>query len=155
MKPTILIITLLLLITSCTTQRRCNRLFPPERWESTEIETVRREQVITLRIDEIRLQGGKPVYIDTTGAINSQVSRLETEHAVSEAWVKDSELKHWLNQKGSVQSDTIYITDTVIKKEKGEIREVNRLRWWQKVLMYIGGLTFAGFGYWVFRQFRG
>ena len=151
----LLILSLILITTSCTTQRRCNRLFPPERWQSTEIETIRREQVITLRIDEVRLEGGKPVYIDTTGVINSEFSRLETEHAISEAWVKDSQLYHWLNQKGYIQSDTVYITDTIIKHEKGEIREVNRLRWWQKVLMWIGGITFAGFGYWVFRQFRG
>ena len=149
----LLILSLILLTTSCTTQRRCNRLFPPERWQSTEIETIRREHVITLRIPEVRIEGGKPVYIDTTGAINSEVSRLETEHAISEAWVKDSQLHHWLNQKGSVKSDTVWITDTITTHEKGEIREVNRLRWWQKILMYAGGLTFAGFVYWVFRQF--
>lgn len=154
MKNLLIILSLLLLTTSCITQRRCNRLFPPERWESTEIETTQRQQIITLRIPEVILEGGKPVYIDTTGSINSELSRLETEHAVSEAWVRDNELHHWLNQKGSIQSDTVYITDTVIKKEKGEIREVNRLKWWQKVLMWIGAITFAAFGYWVFKQFK-
>lgn len=150
----ILILILILLATSCTTQRRCNRLFPPERWQSTEIETTRRQHVITLRSIETLLQGNKPVYIDTTGKFNSERSRLETEFAVSEAWVEDDHLHHTHEQKGVVKSDTIYITDTIIKHEKGEIREVNRLYWWQKVLMWIGGLTFAGFGYWVFRQFN-
>ena len=101
------------------------------------------------------MEGGKTVYIDTTGSINSEVSRLETEHAVSEAWVKDSQLYHWLRQKGSIQSDTVWLTDTITTHEKGEIREVNRLRWWQLGLMWIGAGTVGLFLFWVVRQVRG
>ena len=138
MRNIFLLSVLLLLLSSCVTQKRCNRKFPPQIWERTTIETIQKPYFITLRVPPVTIAGGTDIIINEDGTFTSDASRLETEFAFSVAWVQDNRLFHELNQKEVNITDTVHVTDTIVVTEKGEVREVNVLKWWQKWLIYLG-----------------
>ena len=162
MKNLILLLALILLASSCVTQRRCNRKFPPEVKTITNTETViqYRDTVVYVTIPGDTVTApGDTVYVDrVTGLANSEASVLHTSFARSWAQVVGGVLQHELVQKDSIWK--AYLQNAIREKSthtetvSETVREVNRLKWWQKVLMWTGGATTALFSYWVFRQFN-
>lgn len=68
--------------------------------------------------------------------------------------IRHDRLTERTTDKGKVRvvssTDTIYIEREVpVPVKETVVQEVNRLRWWQKVLMWAGGIALLGCGAWV------
>ena len=162
MKNLILLLTLILLTSSCVTQKRCNRKFPPQTTIETKIVTQveYRDTIVyvTIPADTV-FSPGDTVYIDNnTGLTYSERSELNTDFARSWAQVVNGILLHELIQKESEIEqkikDAIKEHSTHTETVKETVREVNVLKWWQLGLIWIGGGTVALFLFWVVRQFN-
>ena len=105
MRQFLIILTLSLTVTSCVTQRACNRKFPPQvtTITNTVTETILRDTIIYITLPgEVVTSPGDTVYIDrVTGLSTSRKSTLETTYASSWAQVVNGILLHELEQKES------------------------------------------------------
>ena len=148
MKHFLIILTLSLTVTSCVTQRACNRKFPPQvtTITNTVTETILRDTIIYVTLPaEVVTSPGDTVYIDrVTGLSTSRKSTLETTYASSWAQVVNGILLHELEQKESEIEqrieNAIRESSTHTETVKEVVKEVNVLKWWQKSLMWLGVL---------------
>src|SRR6056297_3108980 len=127
-----IIIISLLLLSSCITQKRCNKKFPPREFSSTAIKTTYRPITLTLRIPPVMIAGeGNQITIVNDTVIEVDPSYLETDYAFSRAWITNNKLMHTLNQK-RIEKDTIIQIKEVEKVVTNEIvKEVrNPVNWW-------------------------
>lgn len=129
MKKIIILLSFILIFTSCVTQQRCNRKFPPEtmiiRKDSIirETKTIFRDTTITIHIPgETKFQTDT-VYIKS-GVVYFKPSYLKTALAESHAYIQNNRLKHTLTQ-----------NDTIIRQRvDNAIRET-----WERAGRYFKG----------------
>jgi hypothetical protein len=122
----------LLFLSSCITQKRCNKKFPPREFSSTEIKTTYRPLTLTLRVPPVMVAGeGNQITIINDTVIEVDPSFLETDYAFSRAWITNNKLMHTLNQK-TIKRDTVVQVKEVEKVVTNEIvKEVrNPVNWW-------------------------
>src|SRR6056297_3075456 len=131
MKYLFCIITIAML-SSCITQKRCNKKFPPREFSSTEIKTTYRPITLTLRVPPVMIAGeGNQITIVNDTVIEVDPSYLETDYAFSRAWITNNKLMHTLNQK-TIERDTVIKVKEVEKVVTNEIvKEVrNKINLW-------------------------
>jgi hypothetical protein len=135
----------LLVLSSCTTLKKCNERFPPQ-VETVTIHrdsTIYRDTTIFVYIKGETIHDTTKVYIDRSGLIQSDISFLNTQYSWSKAWVNNSRLFHTLVQRDDSISSTIrnaiknqskieYITTTTIEKVE------RSLSWWQTLQIWCG-----------------
>jgi len=140
---TILIITLSIFTLSCTTQRKCERKFPPRVETVTNTITIIRDSIVTFTLPGDTVRKTDTVWMDSKGVINSFPIENETEYCYSLAVVENGILRTVLRQKESEIQQLIEgaVKETIIEEKEASIVEVNRLYWWQKVLMYLGAVA--------------
>jgi len=141
-----IIIISLLLLSSCITQKRCNKKFPPREFSSTEIKTTYRPITLTLRIPPVMIAGeGNQILIVNDTVIEVVPSYLETDYAFSRAWITNNKLMHTLNQK-TIERDTVIQVKEVEKVVTNEIvKEVrNKINLWL-ILVSVILLVIVGF----------
>lgn len=142
----ILIFISLLLLSSCVTERRCARMYPPqERVDSVYLQTVvYRDTTIFVHLpgDTIR----DTIHVEVVnGLIQSQRSQLETQLALSWAQVVDGMLLHELQQKDTTIARIIEqaireaSTETVVTKEV--VHKVYELTNWQWLQLWAGRIA--------------
>lgn len=63
--------------------------------------------------------------------------------------------KHKYIYKNKIQRDSIFLTDSIRVPYPVEVtKEINRLKWWQEILIYLGLLSLGVAGYKVYRIFK-
>ena len=120
------------MLSSCITQKRCNKKFPPREFSSTEIKTTYRPVTLTLRVPPVMIAGeGNQITIVNDTVIEVDPSYLETDYAFSRAWITNNKLMHTLNQK-TIERDTVIKVKEVEKVVTNEIvKEVrNKINLW-------------------------
>src|SRR6056297_2950017 len=124
----IIIITIAML-SSCITQKRCNKKFPPREFSSTAIKTTYRPITLTLRVPPVMIAGeGNQIVIVNDTVIEVDPSYLETDYAFSRAWITNNKLMHTLNQK-TIERDTVVqvkevekvLTNEIVKEVRNKI----------------------------------
>ena len=134
------------MLSSCITQKRCNKKFPPREFSSTEIKTTYRPVTLTLRVPPVMIAGeGNQIVIVNDTVIEVDPSYLETDYAFSRAWITNNKLMHTLNQK-TIERDTVIKVKEVEKVVTNEIvKEVkNKINLWL-ILVSVILLVILGF----------
>lgn len=134
---------LLCLATACCP---CRNLSTTGIRDSVNIRTITRTEIV---IDTVFVE---VLFERDRQTVRDSTSHLETSFAVSDARInKDGSLTHTLENKPqnrpvAAEKEIIY-KDSIIYRNKTitETVEVNRLRWWQKVLCWAGGIAIAIF----------
>ena len=135
----LILLTAVILLSGCATQRRCARKFPPQvKTEiKTEVETVYRDTTIYVYVpaDTITLTDTIQVYVTPEG-YQTRLSELHTDLAFSTAQVVDGSLRHDLMQKETEIERVIknavkeQSTHTVEKEvETHEVRYIPNFYW--------------------------
>lgn len=146
---TLSILIVALILTGCTTQKRCFRKFPPalETQIITETEVVTRDTTIVITIPAEQVVKIDTVIIDAAGLVHSKLSYLETSLAWSTAQIRNSRLHHELHQIDTLievrLEDAIREIDRLHKELSKQVTTVEverRLSWWQRVTMVFGYL---------------
>lgn len=136
MKRSIIACILSVLIVACCPCRKLNVTGTRDSVSVTT--TVRTEYVVDTVQIEIPVERERQTVCDTT-------SHLETSFAVSDARInKDGSLFHSLENKEqkqpvATQKEIVY-RDSIVYRDRAVTQtfEVNKLRWWQKALCWIG-----------------
>ena len=170
MKTILFIFIISTMLAGCTTQRKCNRKFPPQisttikdsiaiRFDTVKITTKYYHYDTILRVMDTVVT---VIQYDETGAAYSDYSFLENEFCQSLAKV-NGKLKHELELKEQTRVLTgVQIAEVINtyvqhfkETEKDRVREVNRLTWWQRTLIVLGwvfiGLVVSMAGYVIIR----
>jgi len=129
--------------TSCITQKKCNKRFPPQIITKDSIvyktNTVYRDTIlyVYLPADTVYDTTNVPVYIDTeTGLINSDTNEIGNRYATALAWVNNSTLKQLLIQNEQTINFSIDSAIRVTKQEYENyhsetiIKEVQYTAWY-------------------------
>jgi hypothetical protein len=146
---TILFLLLIVTLSGCVTQKRCNRKFPPKT-ETIYIETVV-EKIITKYRDTtiyVELPAKEiinTVYVPTPIDFKSDTVFAYGDYSSAKAWVARQKLQIKLNEGGKLKVDlnnaireTTYWKEKYLTDKQTVTVEVNRLKNWQIVLMVIG-----------------
>lgn len=148
-KVQVTIFLLILLLSSCVTQNRCLKKYPPPLPDTNvEIREIIKYRDTTIYVflpaDTIRTTD--TIMIGTNGLINYPLHRLDVDYAYSTVQIKNSKLEHKLYQKESVIKQVINNavkelskTEVVIIKEPYPVPV--ELSWWQQTLIK-GGYVF-------------
>ena len=113
------------MLSSCITQKRCNKKFPPREFSSTEIKTTYRPITLTLRVPPVMIAGeGNQITIVNDTFIEVDPSYLETDYAFSRAWITNNKLMHTLNQKTIGRDTVIQVKEVEVLTEKEVVKEV-------------------------------
>jgi hypothetical protein len=141
----LIFIIVLLVLSSCVTQKRCLQKFPPS--TSTVTTITIRDTIIKWKVEEVFLID--TVYLETLTPLNINKHSLITEYCFGQAWVFDSKLYHSLQQK-PVEKE-IVIKEAI--KEIEVIKEitlppikVNELTWWQTTRLKLFNWLLLGSG---------
>lgn len=122
----------------------CRKVYTATQHDSIRIEyrerivPIMRDTTIFVEIERERVQ-----------EVADSTSHLETAFAVSDASIIGGRLRHTLEQKKQTIKKPIKISDkeierdSIIYKDKKEVKvqEVYVLRWWQKILCWIGAFA--------------
>jgi len=140
MKHLHLIILIAILLPSCVTKRACERKFPPRVETITNTVTLIRDSIITITLPGDTVHSRDTVYIGSDGLVNSRIVENDTEYCYSFARVLNGILITELRQKESEIKKLIEgaVKIVTVEKEVSRIVEVNRLKWWQTALMWMG-----------------
>ena len=134
------------MLSSCITQKRCNKKFPPREFSSTEIKTTYRPVTLTLRVPPVMIAGeGNQIVIVNDTVIEVDPSYLETDYAFSRAWITNNKLMHTLNQKTIERDTVIQVKEVEVLTEKEVVKEVrNKINLWL-ILVSVILLVIVGF----------
>ena len=141
MKRSIIACILAVLVVACCP---CRKLNVTGTRDSVSVTTaVRTEYVVDTVQIEIPVEKERQTVRDT-------MSHLETSFAVSDARInKDGSLFHSLENKAqkrpvATQKEIVY-RDSIVYRDRAvtQTLEVNKLRWWQKALCWIGGVALS------------
>jgi len=134
------------MLSSCITQKRCNKKFPPREFSSTEIKTTYRPITLTLRVPPVMIAGeGNQIVIVNDTVIEVDPSYLETDYAFSRAWITNNKLMHTLNQKTIERDTVIQVKEVEVLTEKEVVKEVrNKINLWL-ILVSVILLVIVGF----------
>jgi hypothetical protein len=164
----LLSIIILILFSSCVTQKKCAKRFPPEavlvRYDSIVIKDtiIYKDRIIThvIKADTVY----RDVIIESS--LDVPVMMLENDYAKAKAWINNSKLKLQLEQKNKVIQFKLDSADKEVRhweyKYRNEkqtvIVEKKYVPKFVKTLAIVGGLfslLFLGwFGYKIFKFFR-
>ena len=121
----------------------CRKLYTATQHDSIRIEyrerivPIKRDTTIFVEIERERVQ-----------EVADSASHLETRYAVSDARIECGRLFHTLEQRGRIEQPTkveerIVYRDSVIYQDRQQVKvqEVYVLRWWQKILCWIGAVA--------------
>lgn len=141
MKRSIIACILSVLIVACCP---CRNLSTTGIRDSVNIKTITRTEIV---IDTVFVE---VLFERDRQTVRDSTSHLETSFAVSDARInKDGSLTHTLENKPqnrpvAAEKEIIY-KDSIIYRNKTitETLEVNKLRWWQKALCWIGGVALS------------
>lgn len=128
MRNLLITIILLLIVSACTTTRYIDREVP--------IETIKTEYINKIKFDSIY--------------IHDSIDRY-----VSEDTVYMYKLKYIYKYLNKI--DTIVKKDTIeipVEIKTTEIKEVNKIKWYQKILIWIGSLSIISIGIIGIRKFK-
>lgn len=120
MRTVVVILTALLLGTSCVTQKRCYNKFPPKTETIIKDSLVIKDTIIYRdRLVPFYIKG-ETVYKDSIipgmpEKINTAPIKLENTYAIAEAWIENSKLKMKLQQKDQVIKFKLDSADKVSK----------------------------------------
>jgi hypothetical protein len=140
------LIILLVLFSSCVTQKRCDSRFPPIIKDSIirETVTIYRDTTVYVQIKADTVHDTTTVYLDKGGLIQSDISFMNTRFATSKAYVLNSKLYHSLFQledsiaktiANAIKNSSTNTVETVTIIEK-----VNELTGWQWFQVWAGRL---------------
>jgi len=131
------VVLVMVLLSSCITQRKCDRKFPPQEYTHIKDSLVIKDSTIYQYAEvPVYIKGDTVVKHDTvikdrkTGLINSKPVYAETDFAKAKAQVVNSQLKLELIQKDSTFN---VITDSLVKeiyhwKEKYNVIDVLKVK---------------------------
>ena len=121
----------------------CRKVYTATQHDSIRIEyrerivPIKRDTTIFVEIERERVQ-----------EVADSASHLETRYAVSDARIECGRLFHTLEQRGRIEQPTkveehIVYRDSVIYQDRQQVKvqEVYVLRWWQKILCWIGAVA--------------
>ena len=121
----------------------CRKVYTATQHDSIRIEyrerivPIIRDTTIFVEIERERVQ-----------EVADSASHLETRYAVSDARIERGRLFHTLEQRGRIEQPTkveerIVYRDSVIYQDRQQVKvqEVYVLRWWQKILCWIGAVA--------------
>ena len=121
----------------------CRKQFTASQRDSVRIEyrerivPIIRDTTIIVEVERERVQ-----------EVADSASHLETRYAVSDARIERGRLFHTLEQRGRIEQpvkveERIVYRDSVIYQDRQqvEVREVYVLRWWQRILCWIGAVS--------------
>ena len=121
----------------------CRKVYTATQHDSIRIEyrerivPIMRDTTIFVEIERERVQ-----------EVADSTSHLETAFAVSDARIECGRLFHTLEQRGRIEQPTkveerIVYRDSVIYQDRQQVKvqEVYVLRWWQKILCWIGAVA--------------
>lgn len=162
---TILIILSVLIFSSCVTEKRCSRKFPPK------TETIYRDSIvereITVFVDTIiyvELPAKEiinTVYVPTPILFKSDTVFAVGDYSSAKAWVSNQRLRLKLNEGAKIKVDLERaIRETTFWKEKYRNKkqtitvEVNVLKYWQKALMFIGVIAIIFLAFKLYFRFK-
>jgi hypothetical protein len=147
----LLLLTLTLFVSSCTTKRACMRKFPPKIETVTNTVTIIRDSIITFTLPGDTVTKTDTVWMDAQGLINSRIIENDTEYCYSFARVLNGVLLTELRQKESEIKKLVEgaVKIVTVEKEVTRLVEVNRVKWWQSLLMWIGAVSVGVIGVWV------
>lgn len=134
-----LAVLLLCLVTACCP---CRNLSTTGTRDSVNIKTITRTEIV---IDTVFVE---VLFERDRQTVRDSTSHLETSFAVSDARInKDGSLTHTLENKPqnrpvAAEKEIIY-KDSIIYRNRTitQTVEVNKLRWWQKMLCWAGGIA--------------
>ena len=155
----LLIMVLVLLIVSISFSGCRTTRVVTETVTKTDTVTVKRDSIIIHdRIDTVEIELPQSVMYVEIPVEHDTVSILSDKYYTSTAAVFDGRLRHSLRSNpgatitgAALVHDTVkvYVDSTMINNQShhGEIKEVpvNHLHWWQKALMWAGGISIVGF----------
>lgn len=150
LKLTVIAATLLLL-GSCTTQKRCFNKFPPPP-PSTNVEVKEvvkyKDTTIYVYLPADTVQKTDTIIIGVDGQINYPLQRLDVEYAYSTFQIKNSKLDFKLFQKESAIAQTI--ENAIKESSKTEVTVIKepypvpqKISWWNQTMIKMGYLCFA------------
>ena len=121
----------------------CRKVYTATQHDSIRIEyrehivPIMRDTTIFIEIERERVQ-----------EVADSASHLEMRYAVSDAGIEGGRLFHTLEQRGRIEQPTkveerIVYRDSVIYQDRQQVKvqEVYVLRWWQKILCWIGAVA--------------
>jgi len=103
------------------------------------------------------------VMVPIADSILTEVSILNTKYAISKAWIENSQLKHTLEQVKSdigknvqgLNKETVTIKEKIIKVPYPVEKPVKiPLSWWQKFLLWSGGIGWGMMIVWAISRSR-
>ena len=156
MRTFVIIAAMLVLLTGCTTQEKCLRMFPPQVHEVIKTEvitnTVVKDTTIYVTLPPEVVVNTDTVYVDAaTGLINSKESYIATSLAWSTAQIVNSRLLHSLTQIDTTiefrLQDAIRETERLEKELREKVTTIEvprRLTWWQRTMIISGYLFWGG-----------
>ena len=133
MKAIVLIIILILMLSSCRGPRVITR------YERTQVETIERDVLVSIRVPPIKIQQPADIIIQGD-SITLEPSLIETDFCFSRVWFDGMQLQHFLRQK-DIPFDTLIPgaqKETTITKEIEIPYEVNHLTRWQRLWITTG-----------------
>lgn len=145
LKLTVIAATLLLL-GSCTTQKRCFNKFPPPP-PSTNVEVKEvvkyKDTTIYVYLPADTVQKTDTIIIGVDGQVNYPLQRLDVEYAYATFQIKNSKLDFKLFQKESAIAQTI--ENAIKESSKTEVTVIKepypvpqKISWWQQTKMNLG-----------------
>lgn len=145
----LILLALVLALTSCVTERRCNRKYPPQQKQidSVYIESVRHDTTVNIQYLPDTTQAAQPSY---------KPSFLSNKYCTTAAWVKSDTLYHNLITKQ--QSIPVTFRDVIRKNTRVQFhtawltKEVRFVPMLVKIFAWIGLVSFLfGLSYIVFK----
>ena len=130
------ILVMICLFTSCGVCHRCD-------WKQDVSDSVYIERVDTMfyRDTIIQVQIRDSLVKSVTNS--HELSHLETDVAISDAWVEGDSLYHTLENKREIIPIQVQMPNAISRETKYHFREVTKMverdfKWWEEALMYIG-----------------
>lgn len=125
MKKLLFFLFIILIFSSCVTQKKCNSKFPPQTIKERYDSIVYKDTVIYKdREVEVKIPG-ETVYRDSLipgipEKINTKPITLENKYATAKAWIENSKLRLRLDQKDQVITFKLDSADKLVKHWQAE-----------------------------------
>lgn len=131
----IILLSVILIFSSCVTKKKCLEKFPPVSLNEVEINTTYRDHVITLRMQSEQVQNQNDIIIISDSVINVEPSYIETSHAYSRAYIENNKLFHTLFQREIISDTIIQIKEVEKLITEKQVTEVPVNPWYVKYIV--------------------
>lgn len=112
MSRLLIVATLLLILSGCVTQKRCNKKYPPS--ESTRIDSIYIEREIVKWKDTIIYQQLPPIVVERYVSINDTL-KLTGSYSEAFAWVSDGNILGKLNEGYGINATSVTPTTLTLR----------------------------------------